>query len=743
VAILFDKLSSCESAPLSSNLENVRFQNFSRYYQGDYTLTFYNALSGIVDVKNKNYTNFLMTRNTKISNILEKENQTLKSESLLTNLNFGGNFLAFQKVDARKLGLLGIYNYNESEYYGNYNFTTNGDALSTNFMINLKSNNICDIYQYYDYKKYYLTRIKNDELSFCTKNLGLTAFDFNYIYSRPNKAIFLFQTLSGVAHFVKKTGNLLTLSPFTSANKASVYANPIYLSRDIYSDFNINSNTSYVEYGSDNIISENGILKDLENNYLLHRENDSTDIIVLKNQLLQDNTFTSGNTLLSSQDLKFFVDGMRNYTSIFNDIDAEKDETLALNYVFYNKSYEILPGLNRFTAPDNMSPFDRININDTKFVESGAFGYPTPEYADKVYRSDVSESYDDGQIYLCTWLSGSPLGSDKVWVDRYYYPDLIEKSLALAGDNTFNLTYENAVEKLVAENASIQESLSSFKVFDKKSDMLFVPNGKYTYERLQLKATTDEPAVITPCQSLTTTGNNINYFKQLNDAGKFTVKFYFEGDEQDWKFKSKRNNTDGGLTIEKRGDNLMFEMNLYNPGFVEIFTFKQTVKYKPFQRNFICFSIDVITGQLYFFLNTQIVSYYTFDKNQFFGKRLVFGDFVLNDMDIFTQKILSDIRITTEYTSENLAFITPILDGESVIDPITVTLPCGMRNSTDTVEYLQSVCNNQAYKSNFVNIFIKNVELEDSDMEGLRTRITSEIVDRSPLTTEINNPTIP
>jgi hypothetical protein len=28
-------------------------------------------------------------------------------------------------------------------------------------------------------------------------------------------------------------------------------------------------------------------------------------------------------------------------------------------------------------------------------------------------------------------------------------------------------------------------------------------------------------------------------------------------------------------------------------------------------------------------------------------------------------------------------------------------------------------------------------------MEGLRTRITSEIVDRSPLTTEINNLTIP
>lgn len=737
MATLFSKLSSCESVPLSSNMDDVRFQKFSRYYNGDYVLTFYNALSGIVDVKNKNYTNFLLTRNTKISDILENGDQTLKSDSILTNLNFAGNYLAFQRADSRRLALSGIYN--EKEYYGNYNFTTNGDSLSTNFVITLKSDNICDIYQYYDYNKYYLTRNSNNELNFYTKNLGLTAYDFKYIYSRPNKAIFLFQTLSGIPHFVKKTGNLLTLAPSTSANKASVYANPIYLSKDIYSDFNINSNTSYVEYQDDNTISNGGILKNLENNYLLHRENDSTDIIVLKNQLTQNNTFTSGNTLLSSQDLKFFVGGFRNYTSIFNDIDTEKDETLALNYVFYNKSYQILPGLNTFTAPDDMSPFQRININDTKFIESGSFGYPTPEYADKIYRSDVSIDYDDGQIYLCTWLSGSPLNNNKVWVDRYYYPDLIEKSAALVGDNTFNITYEDVVEELVASNTSIQDSLSSFTLFDKKSDMLFVPNGRYIYERIQAEEQEEQAIVITPCQSLGDTGNSINYFKQLNDAGKFTVKFYFEGDNQRWTFKSKRNNTNGGLTIEKKGDDLVFTMNLYNPGYIETLTYTNTVKYKPSQRNFVCVSIDSITGQLYFFLNNQVVAYYTFDIYQYYGKRLIFGDFVVNDSDIFNQNTLLKFKVTPEYTSENLAFITPILDGEMEIDPITITLPCGMRNSTDTVEYLQSVCNNQAYKSNFVNIFIKNIELEDSDMEGLRNRITTDISERSPLTTDINN----
>lgn len=741
MATLFDKLSSCKSVILSSNLEDVGFQNFSRYYDGDYALTFYNALSGIVDIKNKNYTNFLLTRNTKISNILEKEDQTLKSDSLLTNLNFGDNFLAFQRADTRKLGLLGIYN--QSEYYGNYNFTTNGDALSTNFVITLKPDNICDIHQYYDYEKYYLTRTPENVLNFYTKNLELTAFDFKYIYSRPSNAIFLFQTLSGIPHFVRKTGNLLTLSPSTSANKTSVYANPIHLSKNIYTDFNINLNTTYVDYNTDNTISSDGILKDLNNNYLLHRENDSTDIIVLKNQLTQENIFTSGNTMLSSQYLKFFVDNMRDYTSIYNNINTERDETLALNYVFYNKTYQIRSGLNHFIAPSEMSPFTQININDTKFIDSGAFGYPTPEYADKICRSDVSVSYDDGQTYLCTWLSGSPLGNNKVWVDRYYYPDLIEKSSALAGNNTFNSTYDDIVEKLVVGNALIQDSLSSFKVFDKKSDMLFVPNGKYTYERIQAEEPVDDPVVISPCQSLEATGNNINYFKQLNDAGKFTVKFYFEGDTKNWKLESKRNTINGGLIIEKLRDDLIFDMNLYTPTFQEIINFHTTIKYKPLKRNFVCFSINSISGQMYLFVNNKIVKYYTFDRTQFYDKPLVFGDFFVNDLDIFQQNILSKMKITAEYTSENLAFIIPILDSEFNIDDIYITLPCGMRNSTDTVEYLQSVCKNQSYKSNHVNLYVKNIEIKNDDLDGLKDHIVSKIITRSPLTTELNTLIIP
>jgi hypothetical protein len=133
------------------------------------------------------------------------------------------------------------------------------------------------------------------------------------------------------------------------------------------------------------------------------------------------------------------------------------------------------------------------------------------------------------------------------------------------------------------------------------------------------------------------------------------------------------------------------------------------------------------------------VETYAFDKNQFYGKNLIFGDFMINDKDVFNQDILSKIRISDKYTPENLMFITPILDKETNIDDIYITLPCGMRNSTDTIEYLQSICSNQAYKSNYINVFIKNIDLEEDDEEKLNSRIISEIAKQSPLTTEINN----
>jgi hypothetical protein len=733
----FNKLSSCQTVVLSSNMDNIIFKKYTRYFDGGYKLNFYNALSGVSDYKHKNHTNFFLTRNTQISNILESNDDPLKSDSFLTTMNFGGNYLSFKPANLKQLGTLGIYNqYNN---YGDYSFLNSGDSPSSNFIISLKDDNVCDIHYFYNYKKYYLRINPGNQLVFTTDKVGSPTKDFHYIYSRPNKAIFLFQTVDNTPYFVKKTGSLLSLVEMTSANKLVVYNNPIYLNKDIYTDFTVNNNTTYVEYDTDNTINKDGVLKNLPNNYLLHREQDSTDIIVLKNQLTPDEIFTSGNSLLSSNSLKFFVDGMRNYTSIFNDINSENDESLLLNYIIYNKSYKITPGKNIIVAPDDMNPFSKLNINDTKFINCGSFAFPTPQYADKVYRVDTSVAYTDDQTYLCTWLSGSPISNNKVWVDRYYYPDRISKEDALRDNNSFNVTYEDTIEQLILNNTSIQNSISSFYVFDKKSDMVFIPNGKYVYERISYIDSVDTTEV-TPCQNIASSNSNINYFKQLNEVGKFTIQFYFSGSSDNWVMKSKRNNIDGGLSVVKSGDSVEISLKLYDPATLNITTFSTKENFKPLQDNFISISVDVVNGSAYFFLNNQVIDTFRFLKTKFYGKNILFGDFVLDNVDVFSQDRtkIQNFKILNNYISPELSFTTPILDGRLKIDDIYLTLPCGMRNVTDVIEYIQSVCNNQSFKSNNINIYIKNIGVEPDVQTELSDKITNTINKFTPITTELN-----
>jgi len=207
---------------------------------------------------------------------------------------------------------------------------------------------------------------------------------------------------------------------------------------------------------------------------------------------------------------------------------------LELNYVFYNQSYKIKPGYNEFISPSSMYPFVKLNVNDSKFIPSGAFSYITPEFSDKVYRvSNEPQNSADGQYLLCTWLSGSPLGTDKVWVDRYYYPDLIEKAAAIASKPYQYPTYDDYIENLIKNNSTLQTEIGKQKIFDKISDLVFEPNQTYIYERVSTSLFASPVSAINYCNSVSPTYPK-NYFKDLNVAGKFTYSTFFKGDTTSW-----------------------------------------------------------------------------------------------------------------------------------------------------------------------------------------------------------------
>lgn len=716
------KLSSINPRELSVD-DKFTLKKLERYYQGGYSFVFYNAFSKIRDFKYKNHTAFYLTDDLKQTEIFDNTVERLKVNNILTPLKFGGNFLSFKVKDPRDLGDLGVYN--DYDYYGDHTFSTE-KTENTNFVIEIKPDNVCNIYYLYKHKKYYLTENGSD-VNLYTSKSGLSGTDFNYIYSESNDSICLFRNTGSDCRLLIKSGNKLKMVGFDNDNKILAPLHAIKIERPLYTDVNNIENFSVVGYDTSNTIPKDLIEKNLSNNYLIHSVNDDAEVIVLKNQLTQNDIFTSGNTLISSNFSPFFVKEMRDYTSILNDINSENDESLGLNYVFYNKSYTIKPCKNVIYTPNNLSPFNKININDTKFVDCGAFSHNIPLYADKIYRVDNDNGYNDGQFYLCTWLSGSPMSDNKVWVDRYYYPDVVEKKNALISNSTFNITYENLIENLIIDNNFIQNSLSSFQIFDKKSDFVIKPNDVFIYERLNSlpsKLTTDELSV---CGV-----QSINYFEKINDQGMFTLFLQFEGDYDTWTFNSDRNNIDGGLEISKNIDDITITLKLFNPSNGDVVIFKESGIFKKLKNNTVTISIDTIKGIGYFNLNSGKLLDIEFDKFQFYGKKILFGDFISNSN-------IKNMKIFTSFIDFDESLMIPYINGDISTNDITVTLPCGKRNSEDEIDLLQSVCANQTFKSNHVNISVKGVDVPQRFRKDLEKIIKDTCYKYSTVTTEINN----
>jgi len=750
-------LSSSVSPQLSSSLGGVIFKQFRRTYPGNYTINFSNCLSSTNDFSVKNYSNFYLTDKYKLSEVLEQPLSEIKSKYIFGPLILGGNLLTFSDID---LSDSTSYQYKKKYDYGSPIFTTI-ETPETKLTLQILDNNKCHIYYTKNYKKYYLCCDSNIEAVFCKESLlsfdttTTNPQDLIYWYSDASQSIVLFKTIGSGTYIFRKIGNVLKLTPVIDNDSYTYVSNAFKISKKIHIPFNSIINTSIISYNEDNTINNGKSVFDLSNNLLLHKKysyNTPTDIIVLKNQLTQNDIFSTSNTLLTGINVASFSDEFREYTSIGKDINSEKTEDVELNYVIYNKSYTIRSGSNIFTSPSSLYPYDAININDTKFVESGAFSYITPEYADKVYHlSNNVKNYDNGQYLLYTWLSGASNSSEKIWVDRYYYPDLIAKSDALLGKNIFNSTYDNALEQIIKNNSDISNNLEIIKVFDKTSDLAFYPNQQYRYDRISPSSIPQLQSSFTYCNSY----SNIypyNYFKIINDSGEMSLGFDFIGDENDWIIRSGRNDVDSGIYIEKSGNNITMKFQIYDAtnefydGSSNSWIYHEiSLPIKSLKSNYLFFSINSKTGVGYFFLNDKIVYNFQIDPYQFTTKQLLYGDIFLHINDIKTN-ILSDsvsniqnVFISEYYIESDLAFIIKFINGEIKIDNIELSLPCGMINSSDYIDSIHAICGSSAFKSNYVDIHVKNLNIDNTSiLKGLQESIGTLTSDIFPTNTKLN-----
>jgi hypothetical protein len=480
------------------------------------------------------------------------------------------------------------------------------------------------------------------------------------------------------------------------------------------------TNSELCDYTND--IKINNLETDDSVNYLLHRTGDDVSIITLKNSLTQHGTFTSNNNLLSSNS-KFKTIGTRVYTSINSDISRQYDEELSINYAHGNIEYMIKPGENSIMSPDTLYPYVKLNVNDTLFVKSGAFSYYTPKFSDKIYQKDAV-TLINGQHLLCTWLSGN--GFDSVWVDRYYYPNLISKEMALSGKSTFQSTYENAIEKYIKSNTDIKPSIEKTSFFDKKSDLCFIPSQPYIYKRISIDDIGDidilDPS--NPCD------DDLHYFKEINSNGMFQVSFYFNGDSLNWDVFSKRNDIDGGLKISKDGNKIYFNFSLYDPTTNTMSTFTEFAECIEFAKNFIAVSVDALNGIGYFYMNNKVIKMFNFDDAQFVNKFILFGDFKFPE-------IISNFRVHPSYIFPEDLKTYQIKDNFIKIDNIVISLPSGTRNSVDEIKLLQNICESPAFKSDSVNIKIDGTGLDKQSINELKSGLDEVIFKGSSITMDV------
>ena len=788
-------LSALSSCPAELCPKDVSLNQFSRTFNGRFNLNFIDALSGSQSFKNLNFTNFYLTDSILLDEVTTFKQTKIKPSKFSTTLNFaesGGKYLTF------KPALTGSFK--ESNNFVNYGFFggtayTNVLSNANNFEIDIIDDFTCRVSVLIDNLRYYLV-VSNDvdiysenglpskPVLFVSQNkLNLSDFNleynflkylnFSYLNLYSTKTVEI-PTDRDVKYSIQSDGNKLIATPIESSNLLDLNfptSRAIKLSQDVNLNIPSPYNTSFITYNKEGKIDKSKSDFNLPSNYLLYSSSNKPcqdfNIINLKNIVNTQDAFTSSNNLLSTSSSTVFSQDLRTYTSIFNDIDNEKNEVLALNYVYNNFDILIKPGTTLFETPSSMEPFNHLNINDTKFTDCGAFSFTRPDLSDRVYQFDDDSVKKDNVTYLCTWLSGA-IGERGIWVDRYYYPDLVSKETALASSPSFDVTYDQQVENLIKTNSSLKTSVTNKLYFDKKSDLIFEPQKRYRYERVSKKDfLTKSPTNFCDTASIGKKVNN--YFTSINDNGGFALGFTIQNDSGDFTLGSRSNMIDGGFDISLKGNKVTFEFKLFDNSTTGSITneFGEVIKDVPisdrlakntfnfnfnvnlFEKNNIFLSFNSILGICRLYLNADEIFSFELNAYQMFTKKILFGDIFIKGGDEDPTEILLNEATKKEYISNLYLALQPLKQDEELgvifntnnedIQDIFISLPGGMRNMTDTIQTVNSINTNLKNKSNVVDINIKNLNISNESIkEEIQNMLLANIAESLPGTTTLN-----
>ena len=744
-------LSAMRSDDVTYNLYNTTPLQSRLVLTGGGSFNFNSLLKNVVDVKTKNYSIFYLTEKNTISDKTVNRTSNISDKRISTTIGYNNTYvtlLCTLSGEPLQFKINPFYN-----RYTSYSLTLSTKSdLNLSFTIDMLDSQTCTISYNDSVGTFYMVVSSGDLITLQRSiNIAPEAKVFTYILD-GNNIVLLKQVGSNILQFVgTDTGELsgVLISDYNSLSSLNIQ-NPFYIDQSIAlqdsSFVRYVQPTTSVSESNKLFIDTSYSLSGLRNNYLLYKNlysfaQDSYDIIALKNQASDVGMYTKSNSLVLSSSNSPFAPDLRNYTAICNNIDTQEDEGLELSYNFYSKSVLVRPGTTYFNTEKTFTPFTQLNINDTTFVKQGSFAGMTPKYADRVYNINTSNIGTE-KILLCTWLYGDMYNEHKVWVDRYYYPDLISKGQALTGKSLYNETYNSFIESLIYSTTSSLSNTSKSQYFDKLSDFVFTPNTSYKYERTDFK---DDLLFLNNDIDSVTEG----YYNDINNTGGFFLAFDINNykSEAEYNIRSNYNEIPGGFDITFNSTNITVKYKLFNTITSTLSVLSATTALPPSTKSSVSLNINAITGNFKFFVDSRLISSQDFYPAQY--RRLVYGDFLANSTALTNVNAQFQVDATTDnYVDGVYLHIGPLSEDDIIAytlrqnrvdtEAFYISLPGGLRSNSELLTQLNSFTNNQMSKSNYIDININNMgNLDDTVVTELQRYIRDSIEDIIPVSTNI------
>lgn len=585
-----------------------------------FTFDSYEAFKDINDIKTNNYSNLFLINKQRNSDWLEPQiRQKDQMNGLATTISWysakvrqgvqQGSWLYFSKnyqmFDINVSQVDAILTYGKPDKnYSNYIF-----------YLEFIDQNVCRISHTFGDLIFYLT-VQEDKTIKFVKNPQNDKQKFIYVldgqmiklYKRVEHNIYdqrgdisssynkLY--LLGINRDENKDA-VLRLWEQTELDSADVV---IYVTNNLL-EFDFYVNSSWVSYDRSKYISSIDAKRsayNLTTQALIHHQynkQDGFNFIPLKNnQTYKGNTLRGNNMTYSDQ---YYPDvDYRTYTAINSGFNQEKGtDNITLTFNFTDQQYSIQEGqdivitipqksLETTNGLEPLWPYKYININDTKFIKNGAFGSDVPFFADKVKKlqghktlikdSEGNKLSPNNGTYLCSWLYKKNPQFSPIWLDRYYYPDIISKSEALAGLSHYEQSFENIIDKAyiadlkeLPENATEEQKEEWLKkkqtidnikgkihrntYFDKVSDLVIEPANSYIYHRLSQEMIDQVNEKLQP-HRISTGYNRAKKLTNIDQLYWFDNQNYFKLNYKDW---NKTNSINLNMDMYLRRDKKM------------------------------------------------------------------------------------------------------------------------------------------------------------------------------------------